>query len=148
MPKYARSVTISLWADRIILGLLAALAIFMPKAVGWYGGLRLLPQRSETWILVAFYLSFLPTAYALLSIDRLLLRIRVGQVFLQTNVQLIRRLIWCCAVVSLITLLAGTQYPPLLFITVIMAFLCLIVSVIANVMETATILREEHDLTI
>ena len=71
-----------------------------------------------------------------------------GEVFLQDNVRRIRRLIWNCAAVSLICLACARLYPPLLFVTIIMAFLCLVIAVVASIMDAATRLREENDLTI
>ena len=50
--------------------------------------------------------------------------------------------------ISLICLIAGVAYPPVMFIAIIMGFLCLTVSVVASVMDAAVALREENDLTI
>ena len=60
----------------------------------------------------------------------------------------IRDSLWDCGAVSLITLACTWLYPPLLFVTLIMAFLCLVVAVVSNIMAAATRLREENDLTI
>ena len=43
---------------------------------------------------------------------------------------------------------AAFFYPPLVFMTVIMAFLALAVSVVKNVMAAAVEIREENDLTV
>ena len=120
----------------------------MPEAVSWYGRLRLLTPAGQSAILAGYYLCLIPTGLALADLDRLLRRIRRGQVFLQANVRSIRRLIYHCGAVSLICFLCAFLYPPLLFVTLIMAFLCLVIAVVANVMDAATRLREENDLTI
>ncbi len=120
----------------------------MPRAVRWYGQLRLLAPAGQRAILIGYYLCLIPTGLALLELDQLMQRIRQGQVFLQENVRRIRRLIWDCGAVSLITLACTWLYPPLLFVTLIMAFLCLVVAVVSNIMAAATRLREENDLTI
>jgi heme exporter protein D len=39
-------------------------------------------------------------------------------------------------------------YLPLVFLAVIMAFLCLMISVVASVMDAAVTLQEENALTI
>ena len=83
-----------------------------------------------------------------LYLNREDVRLEEGQVFLQENVRRIRRLIWDCGAVSLISLACTWLYPPLLFVTLIMAFLCLVVAVVSNIMAAATRLREENDLTI
>ena len=122
--------------------------MLMPRAVRWYGQLRLLAPAGQKAILVGYYLCLIPTGLALLELDQLMQRIRRGQVFLQENVRRIRRLIWDCGAVSLITLACTWLYPPLLFVTLIMAFLCLVVAVVSNIMAATTRLREENDLTI
>ena len=68
--------------------------------------------------------------------------------FVDSNIRFIRRIRWCCAIVSVVCLAAGFGYPPLLFLAVIMAFLALVVSVVKNVMAAAVELREENDLTV
>jgi hypothetical protein len=37
---------------------------------------------------------------------------------------------------------------PLIFMLIVMAFLCLVVSVVASVMDAAVTIREENDLTV
>jgi hypothetical protein len=71
-----------------------------------------------------------------------------GDVFIPNNVRRISRLRWCCLLVSLICLPATFFYLPLLFMVVIMGFLGLVVSVVANVMAAAVEIREENDMTI
>lgn len=148
MQRTYRSATVCLWACRAVAGLLGVLAALMPRAVRWYGQLRLLSPAGQNAILAGYYLCLIPTGLSLLELDRLMQRIRQGEVFLQDNVRRIRRLIWDCAAVSLITLACAWLYPPLLFVTLIMAFLCLVIAVVANIMDAATWLREENDLTI
>lgn len=148
MNHSKKSVTACLWAVRGLCGLMIALAVVMPWGVQWYSARRVLSGAGRWGILVGYYLCMIPAGMALGDMDRLLRRIRAGEVFLMANVRLIRRLAWYCGAVSAITLFCGYFYPPLLFITVIMAFLCLVVSVVASVMHAATELREENDLTI
>lgn len=136
------------WAGRSILLLLAVLAVAMPTLVRWYGRVRLLAPAGQRAVLVGYYLCLVPLALAMLDMDRLLGRIRQGQVFQWANVRLIHRLVWYCATVSLITLACAWWYPPLIFVTVVTAFLCLVIGVVGNVMGAATVLQEENDLTI
>ena len=147
MQQTYRSATACLWASRAVAGLLGVLAVLMPRAVRWYGQLRLLSSAGQRVILAGYYLCLIPTGLALLELDRPMRRIRQGEVFLQ-DVRRIRRLIWNCAAVSLICLACARLYPPLLFVTIIMAFLCLVIAVVASIMDAATRLREENDLTI
>ena len=80
--------------------------------------------------------------------DRLVSNILHQAVFVTENVRFLRRIRWCCAAVSLVCLIAGLFYQPLLFLAVIMAFLALTVSVVKNVMAAAVEIREENDLTV
>lgn len=148
MKQSNRSANACLWAVRGLFGLMLALAVAMPWAVQWYGERRELTGPSQWGILMGYYLCMIPAGMALGDMGQLLRRIRAGEVFLMANVRLIRRLTWYCGAVSVITLVCGYFYPPLLFITVIMAFLCLVIGVVASVMCAATELREENDLTI
>ena len=86
--------------------------------------------------------------FALWSMDALLRSILKGRVFVRENVRAIRRVCWCCGLVALITAVTSLVYLPLLFLSVIMAFLCLTVSVVCGVMDAAVTIREENDLTI
>ena len=69
-------------------------------------------------------------------------------VFTHKNVSYIRRIRWCCAIVSLICFPGAYIYPPLIFLAVIMGFLALVVSVAKNIRAAAVEIREENDLTI
>ena len=54
----------------------------------------------------------------------------------------------CCGGVALICLVATYFVLPALLFTAIMGFLCLVVSVVASVLDAAVALQEENDLTI
>lgn len=146
--QYEKSVRISLWSVRLFLGALAALLFFVPKLIDWYIGLRAMPTIQGWAIIVCFYLCAPAVAVALGVMHRLLLRIMQGQVFIRDNVKLIRMVSGCCAIVSAITLAGCFIYAPLVFVVVLMAFLCMMVRVIASVLDAAAALREENDLTI
>ena len=72
----------------------------------------------------------------------------VQNVFIQENVRRVRRVQWCCGLVAILCLAAAFFALPALLIATIMGFLCLVVSVVACVLENAVALREENDLTI
>jgi hypothetical protein len=86
--------------------------------------------------------------WALWNMDCLLRSILAQKVFLRKNVRAIRHIQWCCGLVALVTAVTCFAYLPLIFLAVIMGFLCLVVSVVASVMDAAVTLREENDLTI
>jgi len=138
----------TLWVNRFLAVLMVVLCVFLYDLLVWYRSLRNLLWQVCGAILVGFYLCTPAVMYALWCIEKLLGNILQENVFILPNVRYIRRIRWCCALVSLVCLGAGILYPPLLFLTVIMAFLALMVSVVKNVMAAAVELREENDLTV
>lgn len=146
--NYKLSARIMLWAVRFCMLALVALAVFAPKVVQWYVGIRRMEDVLGTVILVAFYACTPSVALALWTMDRLLRRFTKGDVFTHANVGLIRLISVCCALVAVATICGGIGYPPLWFVALLMAFLCLAVLVVAQVLDAATAIREENDLTI
>ena len=139
---------IVLWVNRIIFLALVALLPSMPFILFWYRRIRFLTVSEILAIMVAFYICAIITGVALLTIEQLLQNILKENVFIRKNVSHIRRIQWCCALVSLVCLPAAFFYLPLVFMVVIMAFLSLVISVVVKTMETAVAIREENDLTI
>lgn len=146
--QYEKSVRASLWSVRLFLGALAAMAYFMPKLIRWYIGFRVMPEIQGWAIIICFYCCVPVVAAALVVMHRLLTRIMQGQVFIHDNVRLIRIVSNCCALVAGIAAVGCLIYAPLIFVVVLMGFLCMMVRVVACVMDAATALREENDLTI
>lgn len=138
----------TLWATRGIAGAAFVLTLFLPVLLRWYCRYRYLTDAEQTAILAAFYGCALVTEAALWQLDRLLSNLLRQQVFVRENVGCIRTVQWCCGLVSLICLPAACIYYPLVFMVVIMAFLCLVVSVVRQMMDAAVTLREENDLTV
>ena len=142
------SARISLWVNRLLIPVILALCIFLEDLLIWYRDLRQLQWQVCAAIQYGFYLCVPGVLYALWCIEKLLRNVLLENVFVTANVRFLRRIRWCCAWVSLVCLVTGILYPPLLFLAVIMAFLALMVSVVKNVMAAAVELREENDLTI
>ena len=138
----------TLWVNRMIAMIVAALIFLLPAVVDWYCTFRELTPVERTAIIIAFYCCTVFIGAALWNIDRLLSEILKGQVFIRRNVRRIRAIGWCCGAVSLICLPASFAYMPLIFMLIVMAFLCLVVSVVAGVMDAAVTIREENDLTV
>lgn len=148
MHKQHKIAAVTLWFNRVIALGVAVLLFTLPAIIDWYCNFRVLAQAERTAITVAFYACALVVFAALWNMDRLLAAILKEQVFIRKNVTRIRRIQWCCGLVSLICVPASFAYMPLIFMVVIMAFLCLTVSVVACVMDAAVGIREENDLTI
>lgn len=143
-----KSALVTLWANRCVLGLLAVLIFAMPALLDWYQGFRPLGLHGAAAVFVGFYLCVIPVGLALWRMEGLLKNILDGRVFVCGNVSLIRSVRNCCLIVAVICGIAGYFYQPLLFLSVIMGFLTLVVSVVKNVIAAAVELREENDLTV
>ena len=147
-PNKNLTALISLWVNRAVALLLVALLFLLPAILDWYTGFRFLSETEQLVITVSFYLCVVVIGYALWNVDNLLRSVLADRVFVRKNIQAIRRIQWCCALVALITGVTCFAYLPLIFLVIIMAFLCLMVSVVASVMDAAVSIREENDLTI
>ena len=145
-PRLSANVT--LWCSRVLFGVICVLIFTMPGLLKWYQSLRPLGQGAAAAIGIGFYCCVPAVLYALFCMDALVRNILKADVFVAANVRLLRRIRWCCALVSGICLPAAFFYPPLIFMTMMMAFLALTVSVVKNVMVAAVEIREENDLTV
>ena len=139
---------ITLWVNRSVAVLLVGLLFALPAILDWYTGFRFLSVGEQKMITVAFYCCVVVIGWALWNMDLLLRSILAEQVFLRKNVRAIRQIQWCCGLVAIITAVTCLAYLPLVFLAVIMGFLCLVVSVVASVMDAAVAIREENELTI
>lgn len=149
MEKYQNIGTrITLWVNRLVALIVGALLFLLPSILDWYREFRWLGDGEKVVVMVCFYLCAVAIGVALFSVDRLLTDILVGEVFTRKNVRRIRTIRLCCGIVGLICIPATVAYMPLIFLAVIMGFLCLMVSVVAGVMDAAVSIREENDLTI
>ena len=139
---------VTLWVNRLIALVLAVLLFTLPLVLDWYSKYRTLLPQERLALTIAFYCCAVVIGIALWNMERLLRNILQELVFIRENVKRIRRVQWCCGGVSLLCVPASVFYLPLIFLVVIMAFACLMVSVVARVMDKAVAIREENDLTI
>lgn len=128
--------------------LLIALLIFAPSLISHYGTALYWTERNCNGILYAFYCSALPAAIALSCLFSLLYNIRSGRPFSKRTAVLIGIISWCCAAVTVITLIGFFFFAPLLLVSASMAFLFLIVRVVRVCFLSATELKEDSSLTI
>lgn len=95
-------------------------------------------------------------AYALLSIVTLadilsialLLRIRKGEVFTEKSVSLIRGVSWSCILLCIAFALLGVYFQLALIMAFLALFLGVCLRVVKNVIEEATVIKGENDLTV
>ncbi len=150
-----KSVFLSISACIFFTVVLTLAVFFSPTAIEfWFQRFRGWEADGEAMgnMLILFSACFYPSvpfAYiTLYSLLKLLGNIRKDEVFTRQNVRYLRRISWCCITVSAITLVGGFFYLPFLFIFVCAAFVGLMLRVVKNVMQSATELKEENELTI
>ena len=148
--KTNRLVTCTLWVNRLVMAVVALLIFTLPWLLKWYAGLLgYYPPKSD---LLGIWLSYIVSAavifIALWNMEKLMQNILYGQVFVRENVARVRRVQLCCGLVAAICLASTVFALPMVLFAAIMGFLCLTVSVLANVLDAAVALQEENDLTI
>ena len=142
------SVSVTLWANRLVALTVGILLFTLPSLLDWYCQFRVLLLLERTAITAAFYCCAVVIAIALWNLDGLLRSIQKALVFTGENVRRISSVSLCCGITALICAVAALAYYPLVFMAVVMGFLCLVVSVVRQVMAAAVTIREENDLTI
>ncbi len=98
----------------------------------------------------------LSIAYAVLGVAMLadillfvlLLRVRSEQVFTQKSVALIRAISWCAVAIGVLFLILGYYFKLAIVVGVAAVFLGLCLRVVKNVIEKATEIKCENDLTV
>ena len=141
---------LTLWMGRMVLGVVIALVFTLPILLHRYPVLLgyTLPQEAILGLWVSYILSAAFIVVALGNMEKLLKNILARKVFLRENVTMVRRVQHCCGFVALICLVAACISLQIVLMAAVMGFLCLVVSVVACVLEGAVALREENDLTI
>ena len=148
MNTYNRITKLTLWTNRLIALVVGVLLFELPAVIRWYCTFRVLTPSEQIAIRIAFYCCSVVIAVALWNVERLLQSILREEVFIRKNVKRIRWIQWCCGIVAAICIPAAFAYMPLIFMVIVMAFLCLVVGVVACVMDAAVAIREENDMTI
>ncbi len=142
--------TITLWVNRLVMAVVAVLIFTLPALVRWYGSLLnyQMPQRDLIGIWISYILCAGITFWALWNIEKLMGNLLRQRVFIRENVQRVRRVQHCCGIIAAVCVVDVIFVLPMILFGAIMGFLCLIISVVANVLDGAVALREENDLTI
>lgn len=140
----------TLWVNRIVAAMVALLMVTLPALHRWYADLLHYPvPQGDIWGLwVAYLCCAAIILVALWNMEKLLQNLLKQQIFIRENVRRVRRVQWCCGLVALLCVVAAFFALPALLMAAIMGFLCLVVSVVACVLDGAVALREENDLTI
>ena len=99
-------------------------------------------------ILIAGYLCLLIAFFIFSILHKLLKNIQRDMVFCDENIQYLRKLSWLCMAVALVSIVSSIGYIAFLLVSIVFAFIALILRVVKNVMAEATLLKQENDFTI
>lgn len=99
-------------------------------------------------VLVVAYLIFVVAMIADGILFLLLLRVKNELVFTEKSIALIRGVSWCAFAVGLLFLILGYYFQLALVVAAAAVFLGLCLRVVKNVIETATEIKYENDLTV
>ncbi len=136
--------------------------------IGCVVGAFFMPSLTETFIKIADNVGspavitdggrflILALAYAVLAIFifadsllfSLLLRVRAGLVFTEKSVALIRGVAWCCLLLGAVFCGLGFYFQLAFIVAFAAIFLGLCLRVVKNVIEEATEIKSENDLTV
>lgn len=97
--------------------------------------------------IVAYLLLFVVTLADVFSI-LLLIRVRKGEVFTPQSVALIRYISWGCVMLCVLFALLSVYFQLALIMAFLSLFLGVCMRVVKNVIEEATFIKGENDLTV
>ncbi|MGI6679239.1 MAG: DUF2975 domain-containing protein [Dehalobacterium sp.] len=144
-----KSISLSKMCIFLFIGVLIVVAVFAPWLVRWFLSFsRADLMGRETFFLTTIYTGFVPAAYLLYCLLRLLNRIEAEEVFIPINVERLRRISWSCFLGAAVAFLSAFYYLPWIFVAISAAFMGLIVRVVKNVVAKAVDLQHEVDFTV
>ena len=144
------SVTVSIVLTALFCAVLLSAAFILPGFVRLIASaaLRPLGPRDGIVVLVSGYLILLFALLAAVMLIRLLLLVRSGNVFTPGSVSLMRGVSWCAFVIGLVFLIMSWYYLVALVLAFTAVLLGLCLRVVKNVIEEATAIKFENDLTV
>ncbi len=132
-------------AGAFIMPTLAEMLINAKDSIGSRGDIT---ETGRVFVLVLAYLVLAIVMLADVLLFFLLMRVRNGNVFTSQSVALIRGVAWCCLILALVFLGLGIYFQLALIVAFLAAFLGLSLRVVKNVIEEATEIKSENDLTV
>lgn len=116
-----------------------------PDNIGDRGSIT---QLGRVFVHIVSYVLLTVFMFADVLMVFLLLRVHKGKVFTPISVSLIRGVSWCCLGVSSLFALLGIYFQLAFIMAFLALFLGICIRVMKNVVEQATIIKDENDLTV
>ena len=132
-------------AGAFIMPALVNLLIDTPDNIGNRGDIR---EVGRVFVHVMAYLVLAAVMLADYLMFRLLFRVREGEVFTAKSVALIRGVSWCCYLLCAAFCGIGIYFQLAFIVAFAALFLGTCLRVVKNVIEEATEIKSENDLTV
>lgn len=122
----------------IFIALLIIITVFLPFGISWYVETMHRSQTLPATVMVTCYPCAPFVGIALFMLRRILIRAYDGVFFTGANSKDIRVISGCCAVIAVITLIAGRYYLPFYIVGGTFAFLALLTFSANAILAAAT----------
>ena len=133
-PK--KSVKLSIILTDIFILLLIIGAVSLPWVVTWYVEYKHRAASLPTTIMLTCYPCVPFAAVVLGTLRKILKSVQSGDIFTVKNCERLKRISWCCYIVTAVMLVAGRFYLPFYVSAACTAFIGLILRIIKNILET------------
>lgn len=144
------SVTLSLIISFVVGGGLLVPTVMMPYVLKAYIKTteRMYLLNSYGVILTLFYGAIVFAITAIAALILLLLYVRSGNVYSANSVSCLRVISWACMSECVVFAALSFYFILALLISAAALFMCLLLRVVKNVIEEATAIKNENDMTI
>ncbi|MBR5012032.1 MAG: DUF2975 domain-containing protein [Clostridia bacterium] len=154
IPTKASIFISTILAALFLLGCLIG-AFFLPQVTNGLidaryivNGYEYITAQNRIVIHVLAYAALADVVAADIFLFFLLVRVKSGEVFTKKSVALIRGVSWCCIILGLIFAALGIYFYISFIVAFAAIFLGLCIRVVKNVIEQATEIKQENDLTV
>ena len=105
-------------------------------------------EAGRAFVLFLAYMILAIVVAADIMLFVLLLRVRKGMVFTSASTELVRGISWCCFLLGAVFAVLGIYFQLAFILAFAAVFLGICLRVVENVLEEATEIKEENDLTV
>ena len=132
-------------AGLFLMPVLVDMLIKIPDNIGFRNEIT---KGAEVFVLVLAYLALVGGMIADALLIVVLQRVKNGKVFTPISVSIIRAVSWCCFFICVVFGLIGIYFQLSFIVAFGVLLLALCLRVIKNVLEEATSIKYENDLTV
>ena len=151
--KYSLYISISLCiiffaacvAGAFIMPVLSEMLVNTKDNIGNRGEIT---EAGRAFVLFLAYMILAVVVAADVMLFVLLLRVKKGMVFTSVSTELVRGISWCCFLLGAVFCALGIYFQLAFILAFAAAFLGICLRVVKNVLEEATEIKEENDLTV